>query len=375
MSRVFASAIGLLVLAFAVLFVLLLPGMARAETPVQFSIGPTAACALTEAGEIVCWGFDLPLVRDVPAGVFTDVSLGPNDGCAITADGGVNCWGAGYAYVRASVERILARDPEADIEASGLAQMLPSERSDFVQVVVHPWRHYACARSGDGDIACWGDLGSSNGSAPSGTGFTELINTGRGFCALDTNGALTCWGELVLDRVIFEPGPFIEITPSGNGVCGVIATGQAFCLTHRAPLRPGPPPPFTMLFRNVHILGNQGCAILDDGQLECVQTFHAYYTCAVPTVDNDGCPPQHIRYRFMRLPFTLLYEGGPDRETTASRRYVGLFGDQAACAIRTEGQVDCWSDFRSGDPRLEVPERFRAEPPSIDSEPQIEGDG
>jgi hypothetical protein len=127
-----------------------------------------------------------------------------------------------------------------------------------------------------------------------------------------------------------------------------------------------------MLFRNVHILGNQGCAILDDGKLECVQTFHAYYTCAVPTGDGGGCPPRHIRYRFWNLPFTLLFEGGPDRETAAARSYVQLFGDQAACAITSEGEVDCWSDFRRGDPRHNVPERFRPLAASVDPETTVD---
>ena len=343
-------------LAFLALFLI---GPARAETPVQIDISPTAVCALIDTGEIACWGFDIPLVRDVPQGEFSDLSLGPTDGCAITADAGVSCWGAGYAYLRASVERILARDPEADLNLSGLPRLLPPDRADLVQVVVHPWRHYACALTVLGEIACWG-LPLPLSLAPDRDGFTQLISTGREFCALDSQGRTTCWGDLTIDRFVSDAGPFTRIAPSGNGLCGVTAEGDVRCRTARSRTAPGPPQPHTQLFRNVHIIGAQGCAILDDGSLRCRQTHHWCHHVIAPHIDY--CPPDFIRFQSWAIPFTTLFEGGPDRETTAARDYVRLFGDQAACAITAEGYIDCWSDFRRGDPRHDVPERFRPPP-------------
>ena len=89
----------------------------------------------------------------------------------------------------------------------------------------------------------------------------------------------------------------------------------------------------------------------------------------------EHCPPDLIRFQSWDIRFTNLYEGGPDRETTAARTYSQLFGDKAACAITTDGEIDCWSDFRSGDPRQIVPERFRPLSPLVESEPpDDEGD-
>ena len=364
--RILALLTALMLLAL----VLIVP--ARAETPVKIDISPTAACALTDTGEIVCWGFDIPLVRDVPEGEFTDLSLGPTDACAITVDSTVVCWGAGYAYVRNSVERILARDSEADLSASGLAQLLPAQRDDLIQVVVHPWRHYACARSGEGDIVCWGNLPPSRGSAPTGTGFTDLISTGRGFCALDADGRTTCWGDLVIDQFVSDAGPFVRIASSGNGLCGVSEEGEVRCLIPGSPPAPGPPQPYNQIFRNVHVIGAQGCAVSDDGSLHCRQTHHWCSFFFHP--DVEYCPPNLIRFQSWDIPFTTLYEGGPDRETTAARSYVQLFGDQAACAITTEGEIDCWSDFRRGDPRHNVPERFRPQATSVDPETTVDSE-
>lgn len=346
---------------------------ARAETPVQIDISPNAVCALTDAGEIVCWGFDIPLVSDPPTGAFTNLGLGYNDGCAISTDGAVVCWGANYFSLRGKIDRLLARDPEADLHFFGLAQRVPPDRTDFVQVVVHPWQHYACARTNEGEIVCWGSLPPQRGTAPSGTGFVELINTGRGFCALDADGRTTCWGDLIIDQYVSEVGPFVRIAASGNGLCGITADAEVRCRVPGSPPAPGPPDPYSQIFRNVHVIGSQGCAVLDDGSLHCQQTHHWCSHFFAPSVEY--CPADQIRFTSWDIPFTTLYEGGPDRETTAERRYSQLFGDRAACAITTEGHIDCWSDFSRGDPRHDVPERFRPEPAPSDAEPPAADDG
>lgn len=351
-------------LAAVVLLAWFLIAPARAETPVQIAISPTAACALLDTGEIECWGFDIPLVEDVPQGQFTDLSVGPTDACAITNEATVVCWGTGYAGLYDDVEGLLAREPDADLHLTGLAQLLPPDRADLVQIVVHPWRHYACALSVQGEIACWG-LALPDSPAPDGDGFTQLISTGREFCALDAEGSTTCWGDLTFDRFVSDAGPFVRIAPSGNGLCGVTAEGDTRCRTAVARTAPGPPQPFTQLFRNVHRLGAQGCAIFDDGSLQCQQTLHSCFDRIAPEIDY--CPPDLIRFMSWDIPFNILFEGGSDSETTAARSYVALFGDQASCAITSDGHIDCWSDFHD-DPRHNVPDRFRPPPAPEDSE-------
>ena len=97
-------------------------------------------------------------------------------------------------------------------------------------------------------------------------------------------------------------------------------------------------------------------------QIQCRQTHH--FCHHVVPAQHEFCPLPVIRFQDWAIPFTILYEGGPDRESTESRVYTQVFGDQAACVIRDDGQIDCWSDFRRGDPRQNVPERFRASEPT-----------
>ena len=88
----------------ALLIAVIWMSSARADTPAHIEISNTSVCALTDAGEIVCWGFPSALTADEPEGEFTDIALGPNDGCAISVDATVSCWGQGYDYVRAQAD-------------------------------------------------------------------------------------------------------------------------------------------------------------------------------------------------------------------------------------------------------------------------------
>ena len=303
--------------------------------------------------------------------MFTGVSLGPNDACAINTAGSAVCWGSGYSYIRNLVDSILGRDPEADLDGLGFAQLLPPDRTDLLEIVVHPWRHYACARTGQGEIACWGRP-PPDSPAPPGGDVVDLISTGRGFCALDSEGRTDCWGELQLDQFISDAGPFTQIAASGGGLCGITAEGEVRCRVPDSPTAPGPPVPYSQVFRNVHVIGSQGCGVLEDGTLHCRQTHHwcSYYF----SPDVEYCPADQIRFQSWDIPFTILYEGGPNRETTAQHHYSRLFGDQAACAVTTEAHILCWSDFRSGDPRHDVPARFRPQPSPEDPEPAVDED-
>jgi alpha-tubulin suppressor-like RCC1 family protein len=85
------------------------------ETPIMLSAGAYHTCALSQAGEVRCWGLnDYGQVGDgtreprpIPQGVWplgsdvVSVSAGSNHSCAVMRNGGVQCWG----YEEGSYER------------------------------------------------------------------------------------------------------------------------------------------------------------------------------------------------------------------------------------------------------------------------------
>ena len=53
------------------------------------AVSLASSCALDEAEELVCWGYDY----GAPAGPFETIDLGYWHGCAVRADASIDCWG------------------------------------------------------------------------------------------------------------------------------------------------------------------------------------------------------------------------------------------------------------------------------------------
>jgi hypothetical protein len=184
-----------------------------------------AFCAVTDAGAIMCWGFDvsgflgrgdlfattfaLPVLTSPGGTPFegaVEVRLGFDSACARKADGEVWCWGGDT------------------LQQTGVDTLLPATVTPFptgplqfgaaVRLAANPGNTH-CAVRDDGEVFCWGwnayqQAGGGAGAesvlpTPVVTSDARLPLTGivdlapdrgmQAMCATTTAGALVCWGH------------------------------------------------------------------------------------------------------------------------------------------------------------------------------------
>ncbi len=154
------------------------------------AVGDRHACALTERGEIFCWGANDARQlgpkaegrnsRFVLRGALTLVAAGDFT-CALLATKQPWCWGTGFG------------------EATAIAEPVVIEGVDDV-LAMAAGGSGVCARLRSGAVTCWGDKtwlgGAARYAVPAITGATRLSVGGAQACAISTRSggsSLACW--------------------------------------------------------------------------------------------------------------------------------------------------------------------------------------
>jgi alpha-tubulin suppressor-like RCC1 family protein len=173
------------------------------------SAGNLHSCALTTAGAVRCWGFNLsgqlgdgtttdrhtPVsVSGLSSGVVA-VAAGGEHSCALTTAGGVRCWGSNLYGQLGDGTTTTRLTP---VPVSGLSSGVAAISVDNA---------HSCALTTAGAVLCWG--GNFFGQLGDGTTTNRLtpvqvsglpsgvaaISAGDNHsCALTTAGAVRCWG-------------------------------------------------------------------------------------------------------------------------------------------------------------------------------------
>lgn len=189
--------------------------------------GRLHACALTEGGEVRCWGYSdhaqirssdetgaighsypIPVLID---GLATGVKMvaaasGSDHTCVITASGGVKCWGDD------SVGQLGTGVPYTDNRKHESAKPVDVKDLSANVLSISVGDVSSCALLADRSVKCWGQngcwigdgndhLGGDTATPPSATavdtGLKDITQVSVGHehaCALTTAGTVKCWG-------------------------------------------------------------------------------------------------------------------------------------------------------------------------------------
>ncbi len=331
------------------------------------SVGHGFACALSGGGAVSCWGDDTYLELgdddDSPRGYVdgaslyagrviglgggaTAVSAGDRSACALTGDG-ILCWGddndgelgdgqslaietCGPANGPCSPWPIpLLTIDTSTVGFDSFSQPLNDGTNvaavgDIASVAVGAG--FACAVTAGGTVQCWGNdtsgqlgpgVAGGNSLVPvkvPGLGGVQAVAVGDEFtCALDSMGAVSCWGDNSYDEL-------------GNAVVG--------------PFNPTPVVVST-LPRAVALSagGASACAALVSGGLWCWGD-NGFGKLGAGSTASDALPGP------VSMTFGVL--GG----SIASEFSMG---EESACAVNNTGAIECWGDDTLGELGSVVP--------------------
>jgi alpha-tubulin suppressor-like RCC1 family protein len=186
----------------------------------RISAGQSHTCAVTSAGEALCWGDNskgqlgngTEIVSSLPAAVsglttgVATIAAGSDFTCAVTTDGGAKCWGDGASGQLGNGTSTSSALPSTVLDGTGSSAL-------GGVVTVSAGFENACALTTGGNVLCWGADGAGqlgNGVAGSASavpvevlnadgksplGEVVAISSGQDSnCAVTAAGTTECWG-------------------------------------------------------------------------------------------------------------------------------------------------------------------------------------
>ena len=414
---------------------------------IKISAGESFTTILTNSGKIKTWGANtegqlgngfffrrqLPIHLDHLSDSIKDVVSGENHACALTQTGDVYCWGGNLHGQLGNGTTVYSATPVKVVGIEGNVTSLSAG-------IFHN-----CAKLESNEIKCWGyningilgtdNMEETNLSIPEFvidpetelplTGIEKISTGGWHNCVLMENGVIKCWGSDLFGQLGIEPpvdsylipypvevpftGIFTDVTVGMDHSCAVASDGNAYCwgVNYNGELGIG-----SYDFDPHHIpsmvLGLENNVIkIDSGREKtCVLTSEGGVSCwGGSSIDHTAVPVQGLEsgvadissggaLTYMTNHSCALMENDRSVKCWGSNNFSQLgdgsyrfFGDfipvdvlglagnvqsistgaTSSCAIFESGSAACWgSDYQietTPQNLVEVDEMFR--PPSI----------
>jgi alpha-tubulin suppressor-like RCC1 family protein len=326
------------------------------------------SCALTTAGGVQCWGSNAQgqlgdgsttsktTPQPVPglASGVAAIALGGGHTCALTTAGGVQCWGynVGGQLGDGSTANKTTPQPVTGL-ASGVAAITAGST-------------HTCALTTTGAVQCWGfngfgqlgDGSTANKTTPQpvpalASGVAAIAAGIQHTCALTTAGGVQCWGfnasGQLGDGSTANKSTPQPVTGLASGVAAIAAGVDHTCARTTA--------------GGVQCWGNNTSGQLGDGSTTnqttpqpvpalasgvAAITTGAYHNCALTTAGGVQCWGQNASGQ--------LGDGSTANKTTpepvpglaSGVAAIAAAGASHSCALTTAGAVQCWGSNGSG---------------------------
>ena len=277
---------------------------------------PTNSCALTEDGEVVCWGWEAPRAEGVRARRLADhpallfegpyasvVSAAGRGLYAVTTAGEAECWveawagfgeaptpfedlpkatalaeidpDARYTAVSASSEHVCAittdgravcrTDAVSHYHSGALTLMTPPDPAPDRYIAIGVGWGHGCALTQSGEVVCWEAVDNKTAPPDPPPGRYVAVSDGAFHtCALTDTGEAACWGWNNFGQADVPPGRYTAIDAGYLETCVLTESGEAVCWGKDPPSDPPSGPQ-----RAVSVDGGSGCVLNDDGKANC----------------------------------------------------------------------------------------------------------
>ena len=207
---------------------------------VQVADGAHHTCALTDEGEVVCWGWNSSGQADAPPGLYRAITAGARHSCALTLEGQAVCWG--YRSP-GETHTLPGRYRQIDAKASGyMTCALTWDHGaacwDRGAPDVHPGSYSAIAAAGVqacgltdiGEVLCWRQEWARDTYYELPVGRYASISGGRlHTCVHSPGGEVACWGSDSSVGTDVPPGLYTAISAGDFHTCALTDRQAAVC--------------------------------------------------------------------------------------------------------------------------------------------------
>jgi len=207
---------------------------------------------------------------------------------------------------------------------------------------------HACAIDTLGAIDCWGSDSQGQATPPSGA-FKEISVAGNQSCGIDTNDAISCWGATERLGSATEPTSTFSVVDLGDWhACAIDLNGSIECWG--TDMGDGNISPPTGTYTQLSVGARHTCAVDSSGLVACwgdnsyaqssppTDTFIAvsagsWFTCGIRSDQSIDCWGDNADH--------AAPAADSNDAITGSFQVISA-GSYQSCGLQTDGTVTCW---------------------------------